>query len=1488
MEVIGAVSGVVAVVSVVTKLSKKLNEIKDSYNSVALNIQLAAIQLATIRDALEAIAEWRLDNHSSTQASKNLDATLAESLKGCAVLITVIDSKLGEAGYTPGVKRKIRHLWLEDVLKGYMSNLDGQVRALQLLLTSFQCRTVTEQMQRLERAEARSVFDKVRADTASLTVGNKDLEDTASILSMDPSVNFDMDDILLEHPAYIAVYGHRRPTVPPPLSTPVQSPSIAESPTKAEAHLPVMPHRTPPKPPRKRPNWGDDVRGSGASTGAHENGEGAELVGNVIETEAQTVGKPPDVFSKPVTTPPITSHETPDPDGHDLGGRSFSSTVEAFRGELSTAFDEVPKPSHQDSAVMHSSEAASDGRIPTIDTEVPTIETSVSMVGMRGPDNGRHSPQSRGSSDVDEMITLLPLASHFNISRRTEGTSRLSRRLSADSRDRDDRTTIPEDSKSILSTRLRGSLSNVPETIITAQHSTDGASPAIQDHNSMEGQHTEGALEPSTTDQPPAVDGANPNHNQESPGLRNLDRRLSTDSDLYTSSITEKTQQKAPSLKRPSSTDDDLYTSSVAEDTGPEYSTPESSMPDGANQHEAVDMSQTPGMLTSGTNGSVIPEASPSEGETAEETLPMNKVKKYSPVLVNGYPVPPAASQTAPANLFQSDRSSKSPGSRADSEAQSIRPRSATADQPTRPSVFRKPVASSLRRSELVSSDYVKYSNNEHHGLKIILTPEVGAKPTGSAEQDFTAPPSRPPPLVPSAPPQSTNSFSTLSPTNSLSLGCRASNDSAQARYSLTGAMSSSPIERDDSINETLSTMSSSDRSDGQSLSSPMTSTSNTIATSFSHPPDSLRGQAQSDLHKLQLELTAAKTRGDTSAQKASLQRSMDIIQKTYLSGSATNSVESGTRVGSHPKAKSSRHSLRPKKSMKLMSMVNRKSKQTDLHEAARTGDVDTLRSLLDDRINPNARGDRLKTPQMEAAIRSHLQCLQILKEHGADEFAVDAQGWNVLHFAVKFNQPKAVSWLIQAYPPSAPDMPSRRSSPLAWATDAITGSRSSKILREASDGEGSRPLHVAAKFGMVPMATLLLDSGSDIDAKDNWGRNSLINAAFLGRVTIVELLLDRKADLYAKDVQGMTALHWAAKNNHLDVIKLLLSKANVRGGFLGWADQSFNNDGDLPVHVAARKGHAEAVQLLNQSRPNGLKSVLHTKHGETLIHITALANHLSLARDILQDGADVNAWAKPHSYHLRLWPETEPGVASEYSPKALPLPYNIIPLHYACTRGYYEMTELLLENGAWVNANPDEDAHGKSPLMMAVESGNTNLVCLLLARGAKATAAVEATHVTSLHIACRQGNLETAQELIRYGAKTAARNKEMRTPEELVAKVEDRMKKTALEAYFRELTRQRYAKIKAQMEENRQQTYQPSLDPRAGLTPSPVPVAPIAGMQHGPLAPYQGQGIPRYTTQFADSENDAFPDAPPAYTPGPNAPRHLANREGVNRPYYG
>ncbi|KAL8937028.1 MAG: hypothetical protein Q9216_004634 [Gyalolechia sp. 2 TL-2023] len=1452
MEVIGGVSGVLTVVACVAKVAKKLNEVKDSYDSVALNIQLASIQLATIRDALEAIAEWRLNAQSETQASKNLDATLAEALKGCAVLITVIDSKLGEAGYAPGVKRKIRHLWLEDVLKGYMSNLDGQVRALQLLLTSFQCRTVTEQIQRLQRAEAQSVFEQVRADTASLTVANKDLEDAASVLSFDPSVNFEMDEILLKHPAYIAAYGNRRLPSLKRLSSAEPS-STATSPTKAHAQLPIAPDEPPSDQLPNDLNSKEEPQepSEHVSIRRHTASISQKADGNTIEPDTEDY-PPIYIIRKPVAT----NKKARIPGSCEADDPSHVSAVEALNRELQSAFDNASRPKN------HWLKEETD---PGQETEEPRHKEEY------GLDNTLHvedpkrdiqvaSDQSDGeASDFDEMITLLPLASHFNISRRAEDANRPSRRLSADSRNQETRRNRVKDSQSISSFKSIDSPA-VGSSNKTFQTQSPEAEvlPAVMKNSYMSDETAAHESQLPSASEPSSV-GTEDFGSITSPSTRDRERRLSTDSDLYTSSITAKESEVTQPLEKSLSTDSDIHIGNIA---GKQQSHPAASEAyiklDTTRSLAGVKRSQATNVEENITANDFSLQSETVDEGTASTNIVGGSSSISSTSVSDKTDVMPFQSQAPPGrNVSQENAEVRFTGTR-----------SVADDNKIKSNPVNKPgSAHSLQRSDLVKSDYVKYSNAEQHGPKIILTPEPGIEPKDDTKSSFAEPPARPPPSIP---PNSSKPPSALSPTNSLDRGRRRrSDESTDLRNMTAETHATSPIERDGSINETLSTVSSSDRSD-QTLSSHRTNTSGTNATTFSYPPDTLRGQAQHDLQKLQLELAAAKTRGDQSAQKHSLQQSMDIIQRTYLSSSATRSAQRETKASSPPKSKSNHRYLRAKKSMSLLSTVGRKSRQAELHEAARTGDIDTLRSLLEEKVPINARGDRVKTPQMEAAMRSHLHCLETLKEFGADEFAVDAQGRTALHMAVISNQPKAVLWLIQAYPPTTPDMPGKKSSKIAWATEAITGSRSTKILREVSDGDGSRPLHVATRLALSDMVSLLLDNGCNIDAKDNWGRTSLITAAILNRLNIVELLLNRGADITTKDVDNMTALHWAAKNNHLGVIRVLLSTGNARFAPNDyWGGDWFDKNGDLPIHVAAREGHVEPVKLLKGDRKF---SEMHTKHGETLIHLTTLTNRLPLARELMRHNVDVNAWAKPHSYHLRLWPDS----GTEYSAKALPLPYNIIALHYACTRGYYEMTELLLENGAWVNAATDDDQLGKSPLMMAVESGNTNLVCLLLARGAKVDASLPATFMTALHIACKRGDLEMTRELVRYGAKTASRTKDLSTPEELARKVSDTKKRLAMEAYFAELTRLRYAKIKAQMANNRRTAAEPSLPPQ----PSP------AFQAYGPSQPYQSTA--RYAEEFVDAENDAFPDAPPAYTPGAGVPQHLVNRQGVYRPQYG
>ncbi|KAL8912612.1 MAG: hypothetical protein Q9171_002414 [Xanthocarpia ochracea] len=1432
MEIIGGVSGVVAIVAGVTKLSKKLNEIRDGYSSVALNIQLAAIQLATIRDALEDIAAWRLKVQSETKAAKKLDAALADSLKGCAVLITVIDSKLGEAGYAPGLKGKIRHLWLEDVLKGYISNLDGQVRALQLLLTSNQMSTLADVMHHLEKSDARAVFEQVRADTASLTVGNKDLEDAASVYSYAPSINFEMDEILMRHPAYKAAYGNRRPPLP---SRPSQNQVGDQPPSPAEAKAHVFPRpqdggvgRTTDRP----SDLAKPTESVAQNKGAHRFQEGGRRA-----EESTTTISPSDTFShfSPSLAPaPLAIQKaTEGRSDQEEGDTSLFSDVEAFKGQLESAFDDKPQ----------------------AETQHPDIQV--------------YAPKSDGDSfDLDQMISMLPLASHFDISRKPRNHNQPSHRQSIGSGDDDKGITEAEESNSVSSIKHgRPSPSgpsgkDLPQQRRKAVGKTPVGTPGADIHAvEQRVENFEGLTVSRSGSRRRDGDG----YLARTSSVRSLKRTPSTDSDLYTSSISDKKIDGAQNLKRPPSVESKLSAKSTSEIRSPDASVDEHDLEQVRISMSASD--ETASGYSAEDNNIEIPLAESSAvGDHALGSAEADTAPTSSDILQ------PKASRTAPAVLPPTQASHM--GFPQYPDAPHVRPRSSTAQLPRASPPFRKPVPSnSLRRSELSSPDFVKYSDAEHHGLKIVLTPESDPKPRHMsipAVAPPPPPPNRPPPPVP---PNTSNLLATLSPTASLDITRRWSNESSPSRYMMTGGLAS-PIERDESINGTLSTVSSSDKSEAPTLSSAMTSATNTIATSQSQPPESVRSQAQNDLQKLQQQLSAAKSRGDSAAQKASLQQSMDIIKKAYLSHPAAKAIDMTQSGTSQAKPKASRTSLKPKKSVPLFTFVGRKSKQADLHEAAITGNNDALRSLLEDRVNVNVKSETGRMPLMEAATRSHLHCMQILKEFGADEFAFDNSGRNVLHMAVIAEQPKAVSWLIESYPPTAPDMPGKKSSRLAWATEAIAGSRSSKILREASDGEGSRPLHVAAKLGLVDMVSLLLDLGSDIEAKDNWGRSPLLDAAMLNRLEVVELLLNRGSDISAEDVEGMTALHWAAKSNHLGVLRALLSNGNVRYGKQGWFHDWYNKNGDLPIHSASRNGNVEPMKLLSCSRP---MSELRTKNGETLLHIVALANHLPLAKELLRGNVDVNTWAKPHSYHLRAWPLDDIG----YNTKALPLPYNIIPLHYACTRGYFEMTELLLENGALVNAAPDDDNHGMSPLMMGVESGNTNLVCLLLARGAKVNATVPATLFTALHFACKRGDLETTQELIRYGAKTTARAKDSRLPVELVQKVKDPKKKAALEQYLNELTRQRYAKVRAQMAEERRNATA-ALTPQP--TPSPQPPQQIAyGYPPGTVLP--GTALP---TQLMDYNNDAFPEAPPAYTPGSNAPLNLSNRPGVNRPHYG
>ena len=98
--------------------------------------------------------------------------------------------------------------------------------------------------------------------------------------------------------------------------------------------------------------------------------------------------------------------------------------------------------------------------------------------------------------------------------------------------------------------------------------------------------------------------------------------------------------------------------------------------------------------------------------------------------------------------------------------------------------------------------------------------------------------------------------------------------------------------------------------------------------------------------------------------------------------------------------------------------------------------------------------------------------------------------------------------------------------------------------------------LHRAAESNSIDVATLLIEQGADIEAKDYIGRTALHIVAESNSLDVTSLLIDRGADIEAKNGAGETAFYAAVTSNSLDVATLLI-------------DSGANNDDSIAPGLA-------------------------------------------------------------------------------------------------------------------------------------------------------------------------------------------------------------------------------------------------------------------------------------------------------------------------------
>ena len=154
-------------------------------------------------------------------------------------------------------------------------------------------------------------------------------------------------------------------------------------------------------------------------------------------------------------------------------------------------------------------------------------------------------------------------------------------------------------------------------------------------------------------------------------------------------------------------------------------------------------------------------------------------------------------------------------------------------------------------------------------------------------------------------------------------------------------------------------------------------------------------------------------------------------------------------------------------------------------------------------------------SPVADAAMKGDRARLRVLLQQKADVNAPQADGATAIEWAAYRNDLEMADLLIAA-----------------------------GANVKLANRDGVTPLWLASENGSARMIGKLIEAGADPNERQPNGETPLMMAARNGNLAALKFLLDHRANVNLKeDLRGTTALMWAAEQMHADAVKLLVER---------------------------------------------------------------------------------------------------------------------------------------------------------------------------------------------------------------------------------------------------------------------------------------------------------------------------------------------------------